>query len=104
MSVEQQGDDLPLTEDAEKDRENASELFVENVTELKHSKARAKAAFTKARHALLVHIQQKELTLDAIQEAYVTLDMAQEEAMEVIEKLLDGFGRVKDYKSSERLG
>ena len=104
MSVERKGDDLLLTEDAEKDRENRIELFVENVTELKHSKARAKTAFTKTMRALLVLILQRELTLDAIQEACVTLDMVQEEAMEAIEKLLDRFRTEKDYKSSKRLG
>jgi len=49
MSVEQQRDDTSLIEDSEKDQENPSEWFAENVTELKHSKARAKTAFTKAR-------------------------------------------------------
>ena len=61
MSADQQRDDTPLSEDAEKDRKNpASELFVENVAELKHSKAREKQhASTKARHTLLVLIQQR---------------------------------------------
>ena len=79
-------------------------MFVENVTELKHSKARTKTAFTKTRRALLVLILQRELTLDTIQEACGTLNMAQEEATEAIEKLVDRFRTVKDYKSSERLG
>ena len=79
-------------------------LSVKNVVELKHSKARAKTAFTKARRVLLVLIQQRELTLDAIQEGCATLDMAQEEAMEAIEKLLDRFRTEKDYMSCEKLG
>ena len=36
----QQGEDSPLTEDAEKDKESNSEL--ENITELKRLKAKAK--------------------------------------------------------------
>jgi len=52
----------------------------------------------------LVLIQQRELTLDAIQEGFITLDMAQEEAMVAIEKLLDRFRTEKDYKSCEKLG
>jgi len=53
---------------------------------------------------LLVLIQQREITLDAIQQACETLDVAQEETMEVIEKLSDTFTAVKDYKSRDKLG
>jgi len=54
----QQGEDLPLTEDAEKDNESNSEL--ENITELKSLKAKAKSGFTKVRRTLLVLIQQRD--------------------------------------------
>ena len=53
---------------------------------------------------MLVLIQQQEITLDAIQQACETLDVAQEEAMEVIEKLSDTFTAVTDYKSRDELG
>jgi len=74
----QQGDNLLQIEDANKDEESQS---VESATELKHSKATEKTAFTEERRALLVLIQQREVTLDAIQEVCGTLDMAQKEAM-----------------------
>ena len=71
MSADQQRDDTPLTEDAEKDRENPSELCVENVVELKHSKARAKTAcIYKGKAYFVGSYTAEELTLDAIQEGF----------------------------------
>jgi len=98
----QQGEDLPLTEDVEKDNESNSEL--ENIIELKSLKAKAKSGFTKARCTLLVLIQQRETTLEAIQRAYEILDVAQVEAMEAIEKLSERYRAGEDYNSSDKLG
>jgi len=85
--MEQQEENSTSTDVAvEKDKDSHSE-FLDNITELKCSKAKSKTGYTEARHALLILIQQIEATLDAIQQACEALDMVQEEALEVIEKL-----------------
>ena len=103
MVSEQKGDELSSeTEGFEQEEENR--LSGETITELKQSKARAKTAFTKSRRALLVLIQQKGVAADEIQEACLGLDLAQEEAMEAIEKLSDRYKAEKDYRSCDKLG
>ena len=72
---------IPETEDVEQEKDCHSKLFSETIAELKHSKAKAKTAFTKSRHALLVFNQQKEIWINDIEDVCVMYDMTQE-AME----------------------
>ena len=59
--------------------------------------------FTKTRKQLLVIIQQNKVTTDEIKEECEALDIAQEEAMGIMARLLDKHIAEKDNKNSEKL-
>ena len=95
--VEPEGDDpLPIDQEDNGGTEGA-------IIELKQQKARAKTVFTRARRQLLVIVQQDNVSTDEIKERCEALDMAQEEAMDIMARLLDRYMAVKDNKNSERL-
>ena len=95
--VEPEGDDrLPIDQEDNGGTEGA-------IIELKQQKARAKTVFTRARSQLLVIVQQDNVNTDEIKERCEALDMAQEEAMDIMARLLDRYMAVKDNKNSERL-
>ena len=95
--VEPEGDDpLPIDQEDNGGTEGA-------IIELKQQKARAKTVFTRARRQLLVIVQQDNVSTDEIKERCEALDMAQEEAMDIMARLLDRYMAVKDNKNSEKL-
>ena len=59
--------------------------------------------FTRTRRQLLVIIQQDKVTTDEIKEGCEVLDIAQEEAMGIMARLLDKYIAEKDNKNSEKL-
>ena len=59
------------------------------MAELKQLKAQAKTVFTKTKKILLVTIQQEKVSTCKIKEACEALDIAQEEAVEAIARLLN---------------
>ena len=58
--------------------------------------------FTRARRQLLVIVQQDNVSTDEIKERCEALDMAQEEAMDIMARLLDRYMAVKNNKNSKR--
>ena len=96
--VEPQRDDLLPTEPEEENSGNG-----ETIVELKQLKAQAKTVFTRTRRQLLVTIQQDKVTTDEIKEGCEALDIAQEEAMGIMARLLDKYMAEKDSKNSEKL-
>ena len=97
--VEPEGDDLLPTETEENNR---NEKIIVHI-ELKQLKAQAKTVFTRTRRQLLVIIQQNKVTTDEIKEECEALDIAQEEAMGIMARLLDKYIAEKDNKNSEKL-
>ena len=95
--VEPEGDDLLPTEIEENSRNEKT------IVELKQLKAQAKTVFTRTRRQLLVIIQQDKVTTDEIKEGCEVLDIAQEEAMGIMARLLDKYIAEKDNKNSEKL-
>ena len=95
--VEPKGDD-PLPSEQEDDVETEGTII-----ELKQQKARAKTVFTRARRQLLVTVQQDNVGTDEIKERCEALDMAQEEVMDIMARLLDRYMALKDNKNSEKL-
>jgi len=75
----------------------------ETMVELKQLKAQAKTVFTKSRRTLLVTVQQEKVSTFEIKEACEALDIAQEEAMYAMTRLLNKYIAEKDHKSSEKL-
>ena len=75
----------------------------ETMVELKQLKAQAKTVFTKSRRTLLVTAQQEKVSTFEIKEACEALDIAQEEAMYAMTRLLNEYKAEKDHKSSEKL-
>ena len=73
------------------------------IVELKQLKAQAKIVFTRTRRQLLVIIQQDKVTTDEIKEECKALDIAQEEAMGIMARLLDKYIAEKDNKNSNKL-
>ena len=60
--------------------------------------------FIRTRRQLLVIVQQDNVNTDEIKERCEALyNMAQEEAMDIMARLLDRYMAVKDNKNSERL-
>ena len=59
----------------------------ENILEPKHMKAKAKSAFTKCRHRLLVLIQDKEANVEAISKTCDTLNECKQETMDIMLRL-----------------
>ena len=95
--VEPERDDLLPTEQEENSGNG------ETIVELKQLKAQAKTVFTRTRRQLLVTIQQDKVTTDEIKEGCEALDIAQEEAMGIMARLLDKYMAEKDSKNSEKL-
>ena len=95
--VEPKGDD-PLPSEQEDDGETEGTII-----ELKQQKARAKTVFTRVRRQLLVTVQQDNVSTDEIKERCEALDMAQEEVMDIMARLLDRYMALKDNKNSEKL-
>ena len=95
--VEPKGDD-PLPSEQGDDVETEGTII-----ELKQQKARAKTVFTRARRQLLVTVQQDNVGTDEIKERCEALDMAQEEVMDIMARLLDRYMALKDNKNSEKL-
>ena len=95
--VEPERDDLVPTEPEENSGNG------ETIVELKQLKAQAKTVFTRTRRQLLVTIQQDKVTTDEIKEGCEALDIAQEEAMGIMARLLDKYMAEKDSKNSEKL-
>ena len=95
--VEPEGEDLLPTE-PEGNTGNEK-----TIVELKQLKAQAKTVFTRTRRQLLVTIQQDKVTTDEIKEGCEALDIAQEEAMGIMARLLDRYMVEKDNKNSEKL-
>ena len=58
--------------------------------------------FTRTRSQLLVTIQQDKVTTDEIKEGCEALDIAQEETMGIMARLLDRYMVEKDNKNSEK--
>ena len=54
--------------------------------------------FTRARRQLLLIVQQDNVNTDEIKERCEALDIAQEEAMDIMARLLDRYMAVKDIK------
>ena len=94
--VEPERDDLVPTEPEENSGNG------ETIVELKQLKAQAKTVFTRTRRQLLVTIQQDNVTTDEIKEGCEALDIAQEEAMGIMARLLDKYMAEKDNKNSEK--
>ena len=90
--VEPKGDD-PLPSEQEDDGETEGTII-----ELKQQKAWAKTVFTRARKQLLVTVQQDNVSTDEIKERCEALDMAQEEVMDIMARLLDRYLALKDNK------
>ena len=59
--------------------------------------------FTRTRRQLLLTIQQDKVTTDEIKEGCEALDIAQEEAMGIMARLLHKYVAEKDNKNSEKL-
>ena len=95
--VELERDDLLPTEQEENSGNGGT------IVELKQLKAQAKTVFTRTRRQLLVTIQQDKVTTDEIKEGCEALDIAQEEAMGIMARLLDKYMAEKDSKNSEKL-
>ena len=95
--VEPEGDDLLSTETEENSRNEKT------IVELKQLKAQAKTVFTRTRRQLLVIIQQDKVTTDEIKEECEALDIAQEEAMGIMARLLEKRIAEKDNRNSEKL-
>ena len=88
--VEPDGDDpLPIEQEDNSETEGV-------IIELKLQKARAKTVFTRSRRQLLVSVQQDNVSTDEIQGRCEALDEAQEEAMDIMARLLDT--KVYDFK------
>ena len=77
----------------------------ESIVELKQMKAKAKAksAFTKCRHHLLVFIQDKEANVEAISEMCDTLEECEQETMDIMLRLYEKHKGEKDSKSCFKL-
>ena len=88
--VEPKGDD-PLPSEQEDDVETEGTII-----ELKQQKARAKTVFTRVRRQLLVTVQQDNVGTDEIKGRCEVLDMAQEEVMDIMARLLDRYMALKD--------
>ena len=88
--VEPEGDDLLSTETEENSRNEKT------IVGLKQLKAQAKTVFTRTRRQLLVIIQQDKVTTDEIKEECEALDIAQEEAMGIMARLLEKHIAEKD--------
>ena len=95
--VEPESDDLLPTEP---EGNSGNE---KTIVELKQLKAQAKTVFTRTRRQLLVTIQQDKVTTDEIKEGCEALDIAQEEAIGIMARLLDRYMVEKDTKNSEKL-
>ena len=67
------------------------EQLEDAIVVLRQEKARTKTLFTKARHRLLVLIQEKDVTVEAIQDACETLDGALETVMDTMMSLTDKY-------------
>lgn len=97
--VEPEGEDLlPIEPEGNSGNEKI-------IVELKQLKAQAKTVFTKTRRQLLVTIQQDKVTTDEIKEfeGCEALDIAQQEAVGILARLLDRYMVEKDNKNSEKL-
>ena len=84
-------------------QEEDTRLVEDTVIGLKQLKAQAKTVFTKRRRTLLVTIQEEKVTIEEIKEVFEALDVAQEEAMDIMTRLLNKLITEKDHKSSEKL-
>ena len=70
---------------------------------LRQEKARTKTYFSKARHQLLVLIQEKDVTVAAIQEACEALDDALAIAMDTMKSLTNKYKETRDRDSNSKL-
>ena len=80
-----------------------STQLLESIVELKQLKAKAKSSFTKVRCHLLVLIQNEEATIEAIREMCDTLDESEQETMDIMIRLSEGYKAEKDSKNSYKL-
>ena len=101
--VDKEKDLLPLT--ALSDTENVEQSVEESIVELinKQRKAKAKSAFTRVRHHLLVHIQDEEVDVDSIKEMCDTLDDSEQETMDIMLRLSDRHKDKKDNQANYKL-
>ena len=70
---------------------------------LRQEKAGTKILFTKARRWLLVLMQEKDVTVEAIQDACETLDGALETVMDTMMSLTDKYKETRDRESNSKL-
>ena len=80
--------------------ENVEQSGREGIVELKQMKAKAKSAFTKVRHHLLVLIQDEEVDVDNIAKMCDTLDESEQETMDVMLRLSERYKGEKDSQTS----
>ena len=73
------------------------------IVALRQEKARTKTLFTKARRRLLVLIQEKDVTVEAIQDACEALDGALETVMDTMMSLTDKYKETRDRESNSKL-
>jgi len=84
-------------------QDNAKEKLEDAIVALRQEKARTKTYFTKARRRLLVLIQEKDVTVEAVQEACEALDDALETAMDTMTSLTDKYKETRDRDSNSKL-
>ena len=82
---------------------DAKEKLEDAIVALRQEKARTKTYFTKARRRLLVLIQEKDVTVGAVQEACEALDDAMETAMDTMISLTDKYKETRDRDSNSKL-
>ena len=92
--------DLPSTVAPQQD---GKEQLEDEIMLLRHEKARTKTLFTKARHRLLVIIQEKDVTAETIQDACETLDGTLETAMDTMMNLTDKYKETGERDSNSEL-
>ena len=76
-----------------------------HLEELKQLKSRAKAGFTRSRHQLLQLLEEEDFpSRRQVRYAQQCLNSNQENAMEIMARLSDEYGRLNDRKSREKIG
>ena len=76
-----------------------------HLEELKQLKSRAKAGFTRSRHQLLLLLEEEDFPRRRqVRYAQQHLNSNQENAMEIMARLSDEYGRLNDRKSLEKIG
>ena len=84
-------------------QDDAKDKLEDAIVALRQEKARTKTYFTKARRRLLVLIQEKDVTVGAVQEACEALDDALETAMDTMISLTDKYKETRDRDSNSKL-